>query len=79
MENEDKNNSKNINNEDKDLLLSDVSVSMLDKLLSEYVKYAQRIKDSENISNEEYILIAKGVWGCMQIAKEILNNDPKVR
>lgn len=72
---EDKKLEQKLDKSNEKLHISDVSVSLLDKLLLEYQNYAQRLKDSSNISDEEYKMMAKGIWGCTQIAKEILSNE----
>ena len=72
---EDKNLEQNLDGSNEKLHISDVSVLLLNKLLLEYHNYAQRLKNSSDISDEEYKIQAKGIWGCIQIAKMILSNE----
>ena len=52
-----------------------VSGSLLDELLSEFQKYQEQIAETKTITDNQYRLIAKGIWGCKQIAKKVLGND----
>jgi len=59
---EDKNLEQNLDKSNKKLHISDVSVSLLNKLLLEYEKYAERIVNSANLSEEESKYMRKGIW-----------------
>lgn len=52
-----------------------VSVSMLNELLEEFQKYQEQIADTKTITDNQYRLMSKAIWGCKQIAKKVLSND----
>lgn len=54
---------------------TDVSGSLLNELLSEFQKYQEQIADTKTITDNQYRLMAKAIWGCKQIAKKVLSND----
>jgi hypothetical protein len=72
---EDKNLEQNLDMSNEKLHISGVSVSLLNKLLLEYEKYAERIVNSANLSEEESKYVRKGIWGCIQITKDLLSNE----
>ena len=47
----------------------------LDELLVEFQKYQEQIADTKSITDNQYRLMAKAIWGCKQIAKKVLSND----
>lgn len=54
---------------------TDVSSSLLNELLAEFQKYQEQIADTKTITDNQYRLMAKAIWGCKQIAKKVLSND----
>ena len=54
---------------------TDVSGSLLNELLAEFQKYQEQIADTKTITDNQYRLMAKAIWGCKQIAKKVLSND----
>lgn len=54
---------------------TDVSGSLLNELLAEFQKYQEQIADTRTITDNQYLLMAKAIWGCKQIAKKVLSND----
>lgn len=54
---------------------TDVSGSLLNELLAEFQKYQEQIADTRTITDNQYRLMAKAIWGCKQIAKKVLSND----
>jgi hypothetical protein len=54
---------------------TDVSGSLLNELLEEFQKYQEQIADTKTITDNQYRLMAKAIWGCKQIAKKVLSND----
>jgi len=54
---------------------ADVSGSLLNELLAEFQKYQKQIADTKTITDNQYHLMAKAIWGCKQIAKKVLSND----
>jgi hypothetical protein len=61
--------------EDKKIEQKSDSVVLLNKLMVEYEKYGERILNEKSLSEQENKFMRKGIWGCIQIAKELLNDN----